>query len=182
MKANSSVGGRVDGGHLDAADTLSLNSSDLDVTLVTPDGVPRVLDEPVVKTGSLIGAVTDDKDAVIKVGAAGSGVEDTAGVGLEDTFVGLDGDGDWLLSDGGHQLRDAVRCDISLSGDSYIGVHAGAVLAGLLGGVGARGVGVGRLELSVVSLVVDHGTIHGSTIASVGAVCATIGAVDKLLL
>jgi hypothetical protein len=70
MQTNSSVGGGVDGGHLDAADTLSLNLSDLDVTLVTPDGVPRVLDKPVVKTGSLIGAVTDDKDAVIKVGAA----------------------------------------------------------------------------------------------------------------
>ena len=37
MKAKSSVGGGVDGGHLDTADTLSLNSSDLDVTLVTPD-------------------------------------------------------------------------------------------------------------------------------------------------
>ena len=45
--SHSSVAGGVDGGNLNAADNLSLNSSDLDVSLVTPDGVPRFVDEPV---------------------------------------------------------------------------------------------------------------------------------------
>ena len=80
MKANSSVGGGVDGGHLDAADTLTLNTSDLNVALITPGGVPGVLDEPVVQAGGLISAITNEKDAVVKVGSAFCGVENTAAV------------------------------------------------------------------------------------------------------
>ena len=78
MKANSSVGGRVDRGHLDAADTLAFNAGELDVALITPVGVPGVLDEPVVQITSLVVTVSNDKDAVVKVGAAGSGVQYTA--------------------------------------------------------------------------------------------------------
>ena len=108
MQADSSVGGRVDGSHLDATDTFAFNSSDLDVALITPGCVPGVLNAPVIKTASFVGAVSNEEDAVVETGAACGGVQYTAGVCLEDTFVGLDGDRNWLLSDGGHQLRDAI--------------------------------------------------------------------------
>ena len=86
------------------------------------------------------------------------------------------------MSDGGHQLSDAVGSNISFGAYSDVGVFGGAILAGLFASIMARGVRVGRLKLSVVGLIVDHGTIHGATIASIGTVLATIGAVDKLLL
>ena len=75
MKANSSVGGGVDGGHLDAADTLTLNTSDLNVALITPDGVPGVLDEPVIL--AVFSAVANGEDGVVTLGAASRTGEDT---------------------------------------------------------------------------------------------------------
>ena len=49
---DNSVGGRVGRAHLDATDTLAFDDSELDVTLVTPVGVPGVLNEPVIQAGS----------------------------------------------------------------------------------------------------------------------------------
>jgi len=82
MKPKCSVGGSnfcagVDGGHLDAADTFAFNASDLDVALITPVGVPGVLNEPVIKAAGFISAISNDKDAVVEVGAAGCGVQYT---------------------------------------------------------------------------------------------------------
>ena len=71
------------------------------------------------------------------------------------------------MSDGGHQLRDAIGLNISFGAHSDVGVFGGAILAGLFSSVMARGVRVGLLKLSVVGFIVDHGTIHGATIASI---------------
>ena len=54
---------------VDAADTLAaVGHADLDVALVTPGGVPGVLDEPVV--GTVLGTVADCEDSMVKGGAA----------------------------------------------------------------------------------------------------------------
>jgi len=91
-----SVGGGVERAHLDTADTFTVNDSELNVTLVTPGGVPRVLHKPVIL--SVFGAVADGEDGVIALGAASGAGENTRLVGLEDSLVSLDGDGKGLLT------------------------------------------------------------------------------------
>ena len=61
---SGSVGVDGEGLHLDTADTVAVNDSELDVSLVSPGGVPGVLDEPVVLAG--LGAPSDGKDGVIE--------------------------------------------------------------------------------------------------------------------
>jgi hypothetical protein len=119
---------------------------------------------------------------VVKVSAAGCGVKNTASVRLEGTFVGFNEDRERLFVEGGLHLGDVVGRDGSVCGDSDAGVRGGRILAAMLGGLLTRNVGVGILELSVVGLVVVHGTLRVATIASIGAIVSAIGAVDKLLL
>jgi len=87
-----SVGRGVNRRHLDTADAFAFHTSNLDVALVTPGGVPGVLDEPVVKAACFVGAIAGNQHAVIKIGAARGAVKDTACVRLEDTLVSLDSD------------------------------------------------------------------------------------------
>ena len=54
--------------------------------------------------------------------------------------------------------------------------------ARLGGGVSARCVWVGRLEVSLIVLVVVHGAGRLSTLATIGAIGGAISTVDKLLL
>merc|ERR1719223_85563 len=104
--SSCSVGGWVERLHLDTADTLSIDSSDLDVTLVSPGSGPGVTDDVVLFTS--LGSISDSSDGVVKVGSAGGGVEDTALVLLEDGSVSLNGDGDDTLVDGSLELGNAV--------------------------------------------------------------------------
>ena len=165
--------------HLDTADTVSGGSSELDVALVTPGGVPGVLDEPVVL--ATLGAVADGKDGVVEVGSALVGGEDTGLVGLEDVLVGLNGDSEGLGVEGSHHLGWGGWGDVNVGGNSNIGggalvVSASASLAG------AGGVWVDGLELGVVAiLVVLVGAVLETTIAAVVAVL-DVGAVNELLL
>jgi len=87
-----SVGRGINRRHLDTADAFAFHSSNLDVALVTPGGVPGVLDEPVVKAACFVVAIADEQHAVIKIGAAFGAVKDTACVRLEDILVSLDSD------------------------------------------------------------------------------------------
>jgi len=80
---------------LDTADTSAGLDTDSDVTLITPPGVPRVLDEVVVNT--VEGTVADSKDGVVELSTAGRASDDTRLVVLEDGSVGLNGDGNGLL-------------------------------------------------------------------------------------
>ena len=50
-----------------------------------------------------LGSVSDGEDTVVEVGSASVG-DDTARVALEGELVGLDGNGDWSLADGGSEL------------------------------------------------------------------------------
>ena len=54
---------------LDSANASTIDDGELDVALITPGGVPGVLDEPVIKTSSLIVTIADGKDSMIKVGS-----------------------------------------------------------------------------------------------------------------
>ena len=99
-----SVRGWVERLKLDTADTSSVNGGDLDVSLVSPRGSPGVSDDVVLL--SVLGSVSNGSNGVIELGSASSGVQNTGGVVLENSLVGLDGNRHWLLVDGSLELRD----------------------------------------------------------------------------
>mmetsp|Transcript_6621 Transcript_6621/g.9000 ORF Transcript_6621/g.9000 Transcript_6621/m.9000 type:complete len:322 (+) Transcript_6621:157-1122(+) len=177
-----SVGGGVGGAHLDTADAVTFDDSELDVALVTPGGVPGVLDEPVVL--AVLGAVADGEDGVIELGAALGGVEDTGLVGLEDHLVSLNGDSEGLLLEGGLHLSGGLGEDGEVVGDGHGGGAAGIVLAGALSLGGAREVGVGALELGLLAgLVVLVSLLLETALAAVVAEALLVAsAVNELLL
>jgi len=159
-----SVGANGERLHLDTADALAVNDGKLDVALVSPGGVPGVLDEPVVL--AVLGAPSDGEDGVVEVGSALGGVEDTAGVGLEDHFVGLNGDSEGLGVEGRLHLGDVVGGDEGVLGDVDSGGRGLLVVASSdLTATG--GVGVDRLELGLVGLVVLESLVLPATVATV---------------
>ena len=136
------------GGHLDTANAFTIDNSELNVALVTPDGVPGVLDEPVVL--AVLGTVTDSEDGMIELLTAGGGVEDTGLVSLEDSLVSLNEDRDGLDAEGGLELVDVVGSDVAVGKDTHVGLGPLVVRASFGFGVGARVVAVDRLELSIL--------------------------------
>ena len=156
-------------------DTADVVGSDLDVSLVTPGWSPGVLDEEVVL--SRLGSVSDSEDSVIELGSAGGASDDTGGVGLEDSLVSLDGNGDWSLGESGLKVgTSGVSSDINVVAD----------LSDTLGGVVlaseclSSGVWVVRLELKRSLLDVLESVVHKTTIAAHVSVLSR--AVNKLLL
>ena len=103
------------GSGLDTADTSAIFDTDLDVSGVSPGCTPRVFDEVVLNT--VLSSVADGKDTVIEVGAAFVSSEDTRVVHLECHLVSLNGDGDWLLVEGGLELLWGVHGHISVGGN-----------------------------------------------------------------
>mmetsp|Transcript_7485 Transcript_7485/g.19469 ORF Transcript_7485/g.19469 Transcript_7485/m.19469 type:complete len:469 (-) Transcript_7485:33-1439(-) len=85
-RAHGLHAGRVRGLLRDAAHVLALDHAD--VALLAPRRAPRVLDLPVVL--ARVGAVADDEDAVVELGAARRRVEHAALVELERRLVRLD--------------------------------------------------------------------------------------------
>merc|ERR1719329_879873 len=71
------------------------SSRDLDVAVVTPVGSPGVSDQSVVL--AVLVAVADGGDGMVNRLAASGGVDDTAGVMLEDGAAGVNGDTNWLF-------------------------------------------------------------------------------------
>jgi len=66
-----SVGGGELGVGLDTAGTgVVTGDGELDVSLVTPDGSPGVLDEPVLEAGGGVGTVADAEDGMVEGGTA----------------------------------------------------------------------------------------------------------------
>ena len=150
--------------HLDTADTVAINDSELDVTLVTPGGVPGVLDEPVVLAG--LSAPSDGKDGVVEAGTARGAVENTTLVGLEDVLVGLDRDSKGLNGKGGLHLADVAGGDETIVGDVDGGGAALVISASGLGAI-ARDVWVDGLELSLGGFPVLEGLVLPATTATV---------------
>jgi len=170
----SSEGGE-DGLHLDTADTGAVNDGDVDVARNTPGAAPGVADDVVGLAGG-ISTVADGNDTVVKVGAAGLGVEDTTRVELEDEGVGLDGNGDWAVSDGGLEGLGAVGGNsvAASGGHDDLALAVSAVL--VVGDIGVIG-----LLLHAVVVGVLEGSAHVTTVATEVSVL-TAGAIDELLL
>ena len=121
---SDSDGGVVDN-LVDTADTSTISHADLDVTFVTPDGVPGVTDD-IVALISLI-TVTNSDDGVVNLGGAVvGGSEDTALVGLEDLGLGVDGDTDGTFGLDG--ILDALNVTADLPVASSIGDTLGRIV------------------------------------------------------
>jgi hypothetical protein len=169
---NDSVGGRVERVLLDTADTSTVLDTDSDVTLITPPGVPRVLDEVVGNT--IEGTVADSEDGVVEAGTTRSTGDDTRLVVLEDGSVGLNGDGNGLLVEGGLELGGGLLGDKGVR----FSTNTASVLTLLAGSISAS-VSVVRLVSEVVGLSVLVGVFLPATVATV----VTVGsAVNELLL
>jgi hypothetical protein len=156
---------------LDSADTCTFNSSDFDVSCLSPNSTPGVSDDVVVLSG--FGSVSDGGNGVVEGGSASGGVEDSSGVSLEDRGVSLNGDGDGLSGNGGHELSFGVGWNVLVSENVEESLR-GVVFAGSLFG----GVWVGSLKLGLVGLEVGEGVCLPSTVASVRGLVA----VDDFLL
>ena len=163
--------------HLDTADTIAIDDSELDVALVTPGGVPGVLNEPVVQAGGGVSAPADGEDGVVKIGAALGAVEDTTAVGLEDVLVGLDGDGKGLGGEGGLHLADVRGSDEAV----FAHVDGGSrclVIGARWNGTSSRDIGVDGLQFGLGGLPVLEGLVLPATVATV----VGSGAGNELLL
>jgi len=108
---------------------------------------------------------------VVELAAASAG-DDTTGVHLEDHLVGLDGDGNWSLGNGGLELGG--RWADILEASDLTNTLGGLVLAGTVSGL----VWVLGLELKWGGLDVLEGIVHKTTVATV----VSLGAVNELLL
>ena len=161
--------------HLDTADTVTVNDGKLDVALVTPGGVPRVLNEPVVL--ARLAAPSDGEDGVVKSGTALGAVKDTALISLEDVLVGFDGDSKGLLGEGSLHLADVAGGDKTVVGDVDGSGTARVISASGLRAV-ARDVWVDGLKLSLGGFPVLEGLVLPATTAAV----VGSGAGNELLL
>jgi len=161
----SSFHGWPDGGLLDTADTGgSFNSGDHDVTLISPSWSPGVSDDVVLL--SILNTISDGGDGVIEVGSASGGVENTTGVTLESHLVGLNGNGNWSLSDSSDELSGRSWLNVVVGGNvdgwiSDLGRLAGSGLS-VSGGVWV----LGFKNLSVL-LDVFHTLVLPTTLASI---------------
>jgi len=84
---------------LDTADTGTLNSSDSNVSFLTPGAGPGVSDDVVV-SHLIISSPSDSGNRVVKVGTTLLRVDNTSGIVVEDLLVSLDGYGDDTLLNG----------------------------------------------------------------------------------
>ena len=78
-----------------AADSLAVSCLDFDVSMVAPGGTPRVLQDVI--AASVVLSVADCKHFVVQLGATLVGIENTAGVGLEDEVGGIHEYNYWLV-------------------------------------------------------------------------------------
>jgi len=95
----SSVGGGTDGVFLDTTNTGTGLNTDLDVSMVSPAGTPRVLNP--VEFFARLSSVSDGEDTVVEVGSAARSGKDTRLVGLEGSLVSFDSNGSRSLGEGG---------------------------------------------------------------------------------
>ena len=79
----------ISGVLLNTTNTWSVNNSDVDIAVDTPERAPRVSNN-VVWSIDAICSITNDNDSVVKFETASIRVEDTAGVELEDQGVSFE--------------------------------------------------------------------------------------------
>ena len=106
---------------MDSALSVSLSVTDhLDVSLVSPTGSPRVSDEVVVVRS--LSSVSDGNDSVVELGGAAS-LEDSTFVELEPHRSSVDGNTDWLLTDGSNKSLFTSDLNVSVSSESVSGLN-----------------------------------------------------------
>ena len=158
------------------SDTTDVSLADLNVAINTPGWAPRVLDEEVVLT--IFGTIANSKNTVVKSGSAGGSSDDTTGVALEGNLVGLDGDRDGLLGNGGLKGSTGfVRGDILEAGDRD-GTTLLHALVARAGNTVAGGIRIGILSDHRGLLGILESIVHETTIAT----RVDGGALDELLL
>ena len=100
---------------------------------------------------SSLGTVSNKGNSVVKVSSASRAVEDTRGVKLEDSFVGLNGDRDWLLGKSSLGLGGASWGGVNVVADIDTSVFESIVhAASISGSVWVKISGDGRVVLVVV--------------------------------
>lgn len=114
MNLISSVGDRVRGVGLDTAAASTISNTDSDVTLVTPSGVPGVLDH--IELLTVLSTITNGENSVV-VRSTATSANNTRAVVLEDRVVSLNGDSNGLLGDGSLELRGAIGSNSLVRGD-----------------------------------------------------------------
>ena len=73
---------------------------------------------------------------MVELGSAGSRVEDTTGVHLEDGLVGFNGDRDWLFGNSGLKLGNGIGLDVAVGGDINLSLSlVNMAVAGLWGDI-----------------------------------------------
>ena len=112
---------------------------DLEVPLVTPGGVPRVLDEPVVQASGIINAITDNEYGMVycvKHLLVNSNdivaivcINDSTCVGVYVFIIGRNSGGNWLLLNPCFHLGSNVSILKTYIFDSYAGGLGGRVEA-----------------------------------------------------
>jgi len=98
---------------------------------------------------------------MVEVGSTFDGIEDTRFVHLEDSLIGLNGDGDWSKGDSGLQLVDRLWLDIMDLHDEDLTFGGISFAMSVLGGVW-----VDSLKFLSVDLGVLHGGLLETTLAS----------------
>ena len=141
---------------MDTADTRAINGSESDVTVLTPFGAPRVLDNPVVNT--VLGTVTNSEDSVVNVDTTVL-LDNTTGVINESVAASFDANGDGRNVKGGLELGNAVVGDglVGNNGDGTVVGSASTITTSVL---------VLALEHDRSSLSVIEGFVLPSTVAT----------------
>jgi len=159
------VGGRV----FDSTE-IAVVSLDSEVSLFSPGRSPGVLDEPV--WGSVVFSVSDEEDSVVEVLSTQS-LDDSTEVELE--VHGVNGDGDWSVLEGGHQLLGVLLWDVSEASDlkETLALRVGTVSVSSSVWIVSFGLNLGLLE-------VLEGIVHKTSLAPL--VSEGSRAVNELLL
>ena len=120
---------------------------------------------------------------MIKARSACGGVKDSRFVALPGATVGLNEDGERLLSKSCLHLGNVVLLDgLVVFNVDLVDGAASIVGASLGGAVSTRCVGIVSLLIGKPVLIVVHGTGGLTTLAAVGTIGGTVGAVNELLL
>jgi len=145
-------------------------SEDSEVTFFSPAATPGVLEEPVVFT--TVSTISDNEDTVVEGGSA-EVLDDSTEVELESEASGINGNGDWSLSNGGLKGRGALGLDINEGFD--LGDTSFSVASSVSSGVSIISFGIDGSSFSIF-----EGIVHKTTIATL--VSEGAGAVNELLL
>jgi hypothetical protein len=95
-------------------DTADVVLADLNESLITPGGSPRVLDEEVVL--AILSTIANGKDTMVKSGTTSGASNDTTSVALEGSLVSLDGNRDGRIVQSSLKLATRSVLDIMVGG------------------------------------------------------------------